>query len=157
MTIERRTMADTAAPVTLTFPSGKRQIVTLNKLTPGIWRATVKADELGLYRLNDSTKAAVAAAGPLNPKEIADMRATDQILKPLADASGGSVHWLADGLPAIRRVDPAATAFGENWMGLRRNNAYRVAAVEQQSLLPPWAALLLVIGTLLLAWRMEGR
>jgi hypothetical protein len=157
MTIERRTMADAAAPVTLTFPSGKRRIVTLAKTAPGIWRATVRADELGLYRLTDSTKAAVAAAGPLNPKEIADMRATDQILKPLADASGGSVHWLADGLPAIRRVGPDAMAFGESWIGLRRNGAYRVVAVEQQRLLPPWAALLLVVGTLLLAWRMEGR
>jgi hypothetical protein len=157
MTIERRTMAEAAGPVTLTFPSGKRQIVTLTKTAPGIWRAIVKADELGLYRLNDSTKAAVAAAGPLNPKEIADMRATDQILKPLADASGGSVHWLTDGLPAIRRVGPDATAFGENWIGLRRNGAYRVVAVEQQRLLPPLAALLLVLGTLLLAWRMEGR
>jgi hypothetical protein len=157
MTIERRTMADAVAPVTLIFPSGKRQIVSLTKAAPGIWHATVKADELGLYRLTDSTKAAVTAAGPLNPKEIADMRATDQILRPLADASGGSVHWLADGLPAIRRVAPGATAFGESWIGLRRNGVYRVVAVEQQPLLPPWAALLLVVGTLLLAWRMEGR
>ena len=41
----------------------------------------------------------MTAAGPLNPKEVADMRATDDILKPLAKASGGSVHWLADGMP----------------------------------------------------------
>jgi len=157
ITIERRTMADTASPVTLTFPSGKRRIVTLTKTAPGIWRATEKADELGLYRLNDSTKSAVAAAGPLNPKEIADMRATDQIVAPLAEQSGGSVHWLADGLPAIRRVAPNATASGENWIGLRRNGAYRVTAVEQQPLLPPWAGLLLILGTVLLAWRMEGR
>jgi len=157
ITIERRTMADTASAVTLTFPSGKRQIVTLTKTAPGIWRATEKADELGLYRLNDSTKSAVAAAGPLNPKEIADMRATDQILSPLTEQSGGSVHWLADGLPAIRRVAANATASGENWIGLRRNGAYRITAVEQQPLLPPWAGLLLILGTVLLAWRMEGR
>jgi len=157
ITIERRTMADTASPVTLTFPSGKRHIVTLTKVAPGIWRATEKADELGLYRLNDATKSAVAAAGPLNPKEIADMRATDQILSPLAEQSGGSVHWLTDGLPALRRVAANATAAGENWIGLRRNGAYRVTAVEQQPLLPPWAALLLLLGTVLLAWRMEGR
>ena len=66
----------------------------------------MKAEELGLYRLNDATLTAVAAAGPLNPKEVADMRATDQILKPLADQSGGSVHWLTDGVPQIRRVGP---------------------------------------------------
>ncbi len=157
MTIERRTMADTAGSVTLTLPSGKTQSVPLTKVSPGLWRASVPATELGLYRMSDGKLSAVAAAGPLNPKEVADMRATDQVLKPLANASGGSVHWLADGMPAIRRVDANATAAGENWMGLRRNGAYRVTAVEQQPLLPVWASLLLLLGTLLLAWRMEGR
>jgi hypothetical protein len=155
--IERRTMADTAAPVELTFPSGKHQTVDLTKAAPGLWRARVKADELGLYRLTDGKLSAVAAAGPLNPKEVADMRATDQILKPVAQQTGGSTRWLSDGVPDIRRVGANATASGENWIGLRSNGAYRVSAVEQQSLLPPWAALLLLLGTLLLAWRMEGR
>jgi len=155
--IERRTMADTAAPVMLTFPLGRKQTVALTKAAPGLWRAQVKADELGLYRLNDGKLFAVVAAGPLNPKEVADMRATDEILKPVAQQTGGSVRWLSDGLPDIRRVGANATASGETWIGLRSNGAYRVSAVEQQSLLPPWAALLLLLGTLLLAWRMEGR
>ena len=155
--IERRTMAENAGAVTLTTPSGKKQTITLAKAAPGLWRTSVKAEELGLYRLNDATLTAVAAAGPLNPKEVADMRATEQILKPLADQSGGSVHWLADGIPQIRRVGPNATASGENWIGLRSNGAYRVTQVEQQPLLPAWAALILLLGTLLFAWRMEGR
>ena len=157
ISIERRTMADDAGPVTLIFPSGRRQSVALAKAAPGLWRAGVKADELGLYRLNDAALSAVAAAGPLNPKEVADMRATDSILKPFADASGGSVHWLADGVPQVRRVGPGATAAGENWIGLRANGAYRITAVEQRPLLPVWAALFLLLATLLLAWRMEGR
>ena len=49
-----------------------------------MWRGTMKVNELGLYRLTDGTLSAVTAAGPLNPKEVADMRATDDILKPLA-------------------------------------------------------------------------
>jgi hypothetical protein len=155
--IERRTMADSAAPVTLTLPSGKQLSLTLSKTEPGLWRASAKADELGLYRLSDGTLSAVAAAGPLNPKEVADMRATDAILKPLAEASGGSIHWLSDGIPSIRRVGPSGNAAGVDWIGLRSNGAYRVASVEQQPLLPAWLSLLLVIGALLLAWRMEGR
>ena len=72
-----------------------------------MWRGSAKADELGLYRLTDGTLNTVTATGPLNPKEVADMRATDAILKPVAAATGGSVHWLADGgIPAIRRVAP---------------------------------------------------
>jgi hypothetical protein len=101
---------------------------------------------------------AVTAAGPLNPKEVADMRATDAILKGPAEATGGSVHWLADGgVPEIRRVDSGSTASGDRWIGLRRNGAYRVTSVEQAALLPPWLALVLLIGVLLVAWRLEGR
>ncbi|MGZ6007851.1 MAG: hypothetical protein ACXWLO_01040 [Rhizomicrobium sp.] len=157
ITVERRTMADTAKPVSLTYPSGKKIVLTPSKIEPGIWRATAKADELGLYRLTDGTLTTVAAAGPLNPKEVADMRATDRILAPIAQASGGSVHWLADGVPALRRVGASGNAAGSNWMGLRANGAYRVTSVEQQPLLPAWVALLLLLGTLLLAWRVEGR
>ncbi|HEY0302656.1 MAG TPA: hypothetical protein VGC36_15020 [Rhizomicrobium sp.] len=157
ITVERRTMADAAKPVALTYPSGKHATLTLSRVEPGIWRGKARADELGLYRLTDGTLTAVAAAGPLNPKEVADMRATENVLSPIAQASGGSVHWLVDGMPEVRRVGQSGNASGANWIGLRANGAYRVTAVEQQPLLPAWAALLLLLGTLLLAWRVEGR
>lgn len=157
ITIERHTMAASAKPVTLTYPSGRQLAVTLTTAEPGVWRGTAKADRLGLYRLSDGTLTTVTATGPLNPKEVADMRATDTILKPIAVASGGSVHWLADGLPQIRRVMPGRITAGDDWIGLRRNGAYRVTSVEQQPLLPPWLALFLVLGALLVAWRVEGK
>jgi hypothetical protein len=153
----RRTMAKTATPVVMTTPSGKDVTIALERIEPGLWRGAVKVSELGLYRLTDGTLSAVAAAGPLNPKEVADMRATSDILEPLAKESGGSVHWLMDGPVDVRRVAPAQTAFGSNWIGLRRNGAYRVTSLEQEPLLPVWAALLLVVGSLLLAWKLEGR
>ena len=76
---------------------------------------------------------------------------------PLAAASGGSVHWLANGIPQARRVDADALSSGSNWIGIRHNNAYRVTQLEQQPLLPQWLALILILGSLLLAWRLEGR
>jgi hypothetical protein len=156
--IERHTMAPQAKAVTLTYPSGRKTTINLNKIEPGLWRATATAIELGLYRLTDGTLNAVTAAGPLNPKEVADMRATDVILKAPSKGTGGSVHWLADGgVPDIRRVNPGASASGDRWIGLRHTGAYRVTSVEQTQLLPPWLALILLIGTLLFAWRLEGR
>ena len=155
--ITRRTMAQQTPPVTLTMPSGKSVNLPLAKAEPGIWRADAKAGELGLYRATDGILSTVTAAGPLNPKEVADMRASEEVLKPDAVASGGSVHWLEDGLPEIRRVGAGDTASGDRWIGLRSNGAYRVTALEQQKLLPQWAALLLIVGMLLLAWRLEGR
>src|SRR3954468_16055581 len=155
--ITRRTMAPQTPPGNLTMPSGKVVSLPLTKAEPGTWRADTKAGELGLYRATDGILSTVTAAGPLNPKEVADMRATDEVLKPDAQATGGSVHWLEDGLPEIRRVNTGATASGANWIGLRSNGAYRVTALEQEKLLPQWLALLLIVGALLLAWRLEGR
>lgn len=155
--VTRRTMAAKTPPVNLTLPSGRQVALPLTKAEPGIWRATAKAGELGLYRATDGILSAVTAAGPLNPKEVADMRASAEVLQPVADASGGSVQWLQEGVPEIRRVDSGDTASGSGWIGLRNNGAYRVTALEQQKLLPQWLALLLIVGALLLAWRLEGR
>jgi len=157
MVVTRRTMAAAAQPVQMTMPSGRQVTIAMNKIETGLWRGTMKVNELGLYRLTDGTLTAVTAAGPLNPKEVADMRATADILEPLAKASGGSVHWLTDGAVSVRRVAPAETAHGGSWIGLRRNGAYRVTSMEQEPLLPAWAALLLVVGSLVLAWRIEGQ
>ena len=76
---------------------------------------------------------------------------------PQAAATGGSIHWLEDGVPDVRRVAAGDSAGGSGWIGLRSNGAYRVTALEQQKLLPQWLALLLIVGALLLAWRLEGR
>ena len=85
------------------------------------------------------------------------MRATEEILKPLSEDTEGGVHWLADGIPQVRQVNAGATASGSNWIGLVRNNAYRVTQLEQRPLLPQWATLLILASALLLAWRVEGR
>ena len=157
LVVTRRTLAKTVPPVTVTMPSGKSQTMTLELVSPGVWRAAAKVNELGLYRVSEDTMSAVAAAGPLNPKEVADMRATEEILKPDAEAHGGGVHWLADGIPSVRRIVPGQQASGSNFIGLRRNGAYRVTSLTQEPLLPAWLALLLIVGSLLLAWRVEGR
>ena len=155
--ITRRTMAKETPTVNLTMPSGKVVNLPLIHSEPGIWRAETKAGELGLYRATDGILSTVTAAGPLNPKEVADMRATDEVLKPDAEASGGSIHWLEDGVPEIRRVRAGDSASGSGWIGLRDNGAYRVTALEQEKLLPQWLALLVIVGALLLAWKLEGR
>jgi hypothetical protein len=158
LAIERHSMKPDVPAVTVTYPSGKRAQVTLNKISPGVWRGAMKANELGLYRLSDGILNAVTAAGPLNPKEVADMRATDSILKTPLAATGGGTHWLADGgIPSIRRVSRGSRAGGDGWMGLVANEAYRVTSVEQMPLLPAWLAFILLIGTLMLAWRVEGK
>ncbi len=157
MAITRRTVAASPAIVTVTAPSGHTDDVTLGPSSAGVFTGHVKTSELGLYHLTDGTLNAIAAAGPLNPREVADMRATDAILKPYAAKAGGAINWIKDGLPALRQVESGSNAVGDGWIGIARRNAYRVSAVEQETLLPPWLALTLLIGAILFAWRLEGR
>src|SRR5690606_733851 len=60
LTVERQTMADTAPPVTVTFPSGETRTITLAQAEPGLFRATVDTNEQGLFRAEDGTFTALA-------------------------------------------------------------------------------------------------
>jgi hypothetical protein len=157
LVVERRTMAKEPPPVTVTLPGGQTQTLPLTKVEAGLWRGRLKAEMLGLYRVSDGTLSAVAAAGALNPKEVADMRATDRLLQKVVEQSGGGIAWAADGLPDIRRVAPGRNMSGDGWMGLAANETSRVTSVDETPLLPPWLALMVLVGTLMLAWRQEGR
>ncbi|MCP5112564.1 MAG: hypothetical protein GY953_17190, partial [bacterium] len=46
LTIERRTMADAARPVTVTSPSGKNTAVELKEELPGVWRGRLAVNEV---------------------------------------------------------------------------------------------------------------
>lgn len=160
LTVKRRTMADETPPARVTLPSGKEREVALEEVAPGRFEGTTEADELGLYRIQQGELSAVAAAGPLNPREFADVRATADLMQPIADATGGGVWWAgenADGTPAIRPVREGQDAAGANWMGLKRNEQYLVHAVHQVPLLTGPLALILILGALALAWWREGR
>jgi len=101
---------------------------------------------------------ALAAAGPLNPVEFTDVRTTADKLGPVVAASGGGVDWIdAGSIPDIRRVAPGRASAGHGWIGFRENGDYVVAGFSETPLLPGIAALLLAIGTLIAAWRREGR
>ena len=131
---------------------------TLAPSEGGVFSGTLKAEEMGLYRLKDGKLTAVAAAGPLNPKELSDVRATDTILRPIVESTDGGVFWIKrDGIPEVRRVRPGRVAAGDGWLGLRANESYAVRAVRQTPLFHPAIALTLIIGSLLFGWHREGR
>src|SRR6267378_2773776 len=85
ITVQRQTMADAPEEVTLTSPSGKTRALALTETMPGVWRSTIEATELGLWRANDSKLAALANVGPANPREFAEVTSTPDVVAPLAN------------------------------------------------------------------------
>ena len=155
--VTRQSLKPDDKPVTVTAPDGTTQTLTLRPTHGGESSGTIAVTQMGLYRGRDGTRTALAAAGPLNPIEFADVRATPDKLAPMVTASGGGTYWIADGVPEIRRVAAGRATAGHNWLGLRENDDYVITGFSETPLLPGLAALLLTIGTLIAAWRREGR
>ena len=155
--ITRRSMLETVPDATVTNPTGQKSGVPLAKTSPGMFTARIKAGDLGLYHVANGNLNAVAAAGPLNPREVADMRATDAIVRPYVDATEGGIRWIKDGMPQLREVGEGDDAEGNGWLGITRRGAFRVTSVDEEQLLPPWLSLLLVMGSVMIAWKRESK
>ena len=165
LTITRQTMADKPASVTVTSPTGKEQTIDLAASEPGRFTARIAVSEAGIWRLGDGTLNAFAAVGSPDPRETASIAATDQLLKPIVNASGGAVKWLstADGdpaavnLPRLTKVRPGRAMSGPGWLGLRANGAYRVRAVSELPLFSTLLALAVLLIAVSSMWYREGR
>jgi hypothetical protein len=157
LVVTRQSLEPDHTPVTITAPDGSKSSLKLVHDTGGRSSASVAITKMGLYRVTDRTHTALAAAGPLNPVEFADVRTTDKKLAPVVAATGGGTFWLGSGkIPEVRRVSPGDRAAGRNWMGFRANGDYIVTGFSEFPLLPAVAALVLIAGALLAAWRREG-
>jgi hypothetical protein len=157
LVVTRQSLEPDDRPVTVTAPDGSSRDLTLAPESGGRSSGILPISEMGLYRVTDGTRTALAAAGPLNPVEFADVRTTPEKLAPLVAATGGGIFWAGSGtIPEIRRVSPDRAAAGRNWMGFRVNGDHTVTGFSEIPLLPGIAALLLIIGGLLAAWRREG-
>lgn len=154
--IERRSLETLPESVTITDPLGATETLALVETAPGLATASLAVDQSGVYRITDGDRSTLVVVGTLDPPEARDMRATGDLLQPLVAASDGSVRFLGDGLPQVRRTAPGRNAAGSGWIGLRANGDYTVIGVSETSLLPPIAALLLLAGILIIAWRREG-
>ncbi|MGR3434282.1 MAG: hypothetical protein ACU0CO_05230 [Shimia sp.] len=157
LTVTRRTLAERAAPVTITGPDGTETTLGLTETAPGRWTATFEAPEIGLYRLADETEEAVIALGPASPIEFAETIASDVPLEPVLAASNGGAAAIADGLPRLRDVRPGRPAAGRGWIGLTPRDAFVTTDIRIAPLLPAWAFLLLAAALVTGAWLREGR
>jgi hypothetical protein len=156
--VQRRSLGAQPATVDATAPDGKVTQLKLSDIGHGKATAEMPAPDQGLYRVTDGQKEAFAASGALNSLEYRDPRASAEPMAPLVSATGGGVQVQAEaGWPTLRRVSAKSERSGRGWFGLKQNQDYVVTGIDQSPLIPAWAALLLSLGAVLLAWKREGR
>jgi hypothetical protein len=161
LAVLRQTMSDNVTPVTVTSPSGKKRELTLSVSEPGLWRSTTPADELGLWQATDGTLKALINVGPINPKEFSEVTSTTDVLKPLAQATGGDARRVVDGssidLPRIVPVRASSIFRGDGWMGVKMRDASVVRGVGVLPIFAGLIGLLLLLGAFAATWLREGR
>jgi hypothetical protein len=161
LVVLRQTMADTVAPVILTSPSGVTKQLTLSDSEPGLWRASVPAEELGLWQATDGTLKALLNVGPTNPREFSEVTSTIDALKPLAQATGGDAVRIADNgsvnVPRIVPVRATSVFRGDGWMGVRMRDASVVRGVGVLPVFAGLIGLLLLLGAFAATWLRESR
>jgi len=157
MRIIRRTLEESQGSVTVTHPDGTETELTLDQVSPGRFETLWDAPSIGLYRLTDGDEEAVIALGPAAPREFEQTIATNELLLPALDATGGGAVLVSDGDISLRTVRPGRPAAGRGWLGITPREAYETADISIAPLLPAWAFLLLASGLIIGAWVREGR
>jgi len=173
LTVERRSMEEGVPPVQISAPGGESSEVTLEKAAPGLWRSTVDVKVPGLYKLQTQaptgTLHAVANAGIEDVREMSEVTATDEKLRPLVEATGGGTFWTRGGgllssvgsagveLPRISMLANARVLAGSGWMGLKDREAYVTRGVKLVPMFTGLLALAALLALLTLTWWREGR
>ena len=173
VTIERRSMGDSVATIDVSAPGGTSTQVTLDKATPGLWRSTIDVATPGLYKFQTGSSTgpltAVAHAGLDDAREMNEVTATDEKMKPLTDATGGGVFWTrgaglfgntsatAVDLPRISMLSNARVLAGSGWLGLKDREAYVTRGVKVTPMFTGLMALAALLALISLAWWKEGR
>ena len=173
LVIERRTMADTVPPVTLSAPAGETRELNLEPAAPGIFRTTVDVALPGLYKAQTvngtETLTAVAHAGTLDVREMSEVVATEDKLKPLSESTGGGVFWTRSGgllasadvssvdVPRVTMLSGAKVLAGTGWLALKDREAYVTKGVKLTPLFTGLMALASILALVTLAWWREGK
>lgn len=156
--IRRRSLHDTEINVTVTTPSGEQKELALSVENNGWMNTEIKADELGIYTVNDGEKNRYVVIGDLNPPELRGVKTTGDIVSPLAKISQGGIIWLVDtSEPSVRFQQNTRKYTGSNWIGLRKNNARDITGVKNKPFFPEWVYALLLLSLVITAWWYEGR
>ena len=161
--IERQSLKPDSPPVVVTAPSGAEESVTLTPGEPGISRASVNAAEFGLYRVSDGNLSVLANVGPENPREFQEVVSTPDKLKPLAEATGGTVRRIGNAensdvaLPRLVAIGESPVYGGAGYAAIKRVGASEVKGVSVMPLAIGFLGLLALLGSITAAWVFEGR
>ncbi|MEM9222923.1 MAG: hypothetical protein AAGB11_11035 [Pseudomonadota bacterium] len=159
LVVERQTLGDEIEPITLTTPAGEEIVLEPTETAPGLWRASVEAADMGLYRASDGTLTALGHVGPANPLEARDLTSTTALLEPIALQTRGALRRVSPGAPPPRVLlrTPGRSMAGSDWVGLKRSEASELVGIDRTPLFAGFLGLAILLLSVSGTWWREGR
>jgi hypothetical protein len=161
LVIERQSMEETTSPADIAMPTGQVRRIEMQATGAGLWRASIVANEPGIWRVTQGERTVLAHVGPLNPREFADPRSSTELLEPIARRSGGTVQRAypegrmeVPRVVAVRGNEPAS---GPGWVGVRLTEASVLKGIESYPLFAGLLGLALLLAGIGFAWFRESR
>jgi hypothetical protein len=161
--VERQSLKDAPEPLIATTPSAEKSEMAWAPKEPGLYRADIHGAQMGLYRFESGALTALANVGPQNPREFREVASTEEKLRPLAEATGGTVRRLAPGggegvaLPRLVEMRESSLYGGADWIGVKHGAATALKGVRTTPLALGLPALCALLGAAILVWTLEGR
>lgn len=159
LTVAQRPGDDGKTPdIELTLPSGEQQSLKLSTPRDGWLEGSVAVDENGIYTASNGVRKAFVVVGTAQSEEYSDVMTTAARLQPTVAQTGGGIIWYQEHPDfSLRRIaKDARKAAGDDWLGLRRSEAYSVTAVSSRELFDNPLFLLIALLAVVGVWTFES-
>ena len=162
VTVERQSVSGAVRDTYLVAPDGKKTKLELTPYAPGLSRAHVTVSRFGLYRAEDGEHVALVNVGQENPLEMRDVVSTTEKLRPIAEATGGTVRRIAAdagdaiAMPRVVGLNPSPSYGGGDYIGIKRTGSTELIGARSTSLASGFFGLAVLFGMVTLAWVKES-
>lgn len=160
--IARQTIAGDPGLATLTYPSGKTEEITLNEGEPGLYKASVRTAETGLFEVTNGELNTLVHVGSVDAPEFKATISTTETLAPWAEKTKGLVQRLANAggpvdVPQILPVRGTVRVADDQRMSLRMTDETVLKGINSLSLFAGFLGLAALLFVLSATWHREGR
>ena len=157
--ITRNSLVVNNKPVSLISPSKKKIEILLDEIGNGKQIGKILSPEQGIWKLSSGGSSASIIVGNYNSSEYLDVRATDQIIKPIVYNNMGSINWInnQNNTPSIKHIDSSQLKKESKNIQLVKNEQYFIKNLRQTSITPWYLILFLSIILIFSAWYRESK
>ena len=164
LSVERRTLSDSAEPTVLTAPDGTTSNLTLAPTqNETLKKFTVQDPVNGIYRVRSGDLFDIEFFGDNSEREMRNVVMTDKKLESVVKGSNGKFLRVRTGdridVPSIRKVRSVNQIQPGNLNSIEilSRQAKKTLSIKQKRIASPLIWLCLLAASILGAWHLEGR